>query len=91
VLSEIVALYLSDTPKRVQSLRTAAETRDVEAMGSLAHGLKGSSGYIGAREMELLCAEIERLARAGRIDLAIDKAETLVAALERIRDALAKT
>jgi len=91
VLREIVALYLSDTPKRVQSLRTAAETRDMEAMGSLAHGLKGSSGYIGAREMELLCAEIERLSRAGRIDLAIDKAETLVAALERIRDALSKT
>jgi PAS domain S-box-containing protein len=89
VLREIVTLYLSDTPARVDSMRAAAEVRDAEKLGSLAHGLKGSSGYIGAREMELLCAEIERGARAGRMDVAVERTAALGDALDRIRDALA--
>jgi PAS domain S-box-containing protein len=90
VLREIVELYLSDTPGRVESLRAAAEQRDGETLASLAHGLKGSSGYIGARELELACSEIERLARAGRMDAARERASALVGAVDRVRDALTK-
>jgi signal transduction histidine kinase/DNA-binding response OmpR family regulator len=90
VLKEIVDLYLADTPPRVESLRAAAARQDVESLGSLAHGLKGSSGYIGAREMESLCAEIERLLRAGKKDAAFAKVAALDAALPRVREALAK-
>jgi CheY-like chemotaxis protein/nitrogen-specific signal transduction histidine kinase len=88
VLRELVDLYLGDTPGRVESLAAAAARGDVESLGSLAHGLKGSSGYIGAREVEALCAEIERLLRAGKKDAAVAKVAAFAPALERARAAL---
>jgi CheY-like chemotaxis protein len=88
VLREIVDLYLGDTPGRVESLAAAAARGDVESLGSLAHGLKGSSGYIGAREVEALCVEVERLLRAGRNDAAVAKIAAFAPALERARAAL---
>jgi len=88
VVGEIVDLYLGDTPSRIASLRAAAARLDVEAMASVAHGLKGSSSYIGAREIEGLCAEIERLIRDGRRDAAAARVASLDAALARARDAL---
>jgi PAS domain S-box-containing protein len=88
VLKEIVDLYLDDTPGRVESLAAAASRGDVESLGSLAHGLKGSSGYIGAREIEALCAEIERLLRAGKKDAAFERVSAFPAAVERAAEAL---
>jgi signal transduction histidine kinase/CheY-like chemotaxis protein len=90
VLREIVDLYLADTPPRIESIRAAAARQDAESLGSLAHGLKGSSGYIGAREMESLCAEIERLIRSGKQDAAFSKVAALDEALPRVREALSK-
>jgi len=88
VLRELVDLYLGDTPGRVESLAAAAARGDTESLGSLAHGLKGSSGYIGAREVEAICAEIERLLRAGKKDAAIAKVASFEPAVERARGAL---
>jgi len=88
VLRELIDLYLGDTPGRVASLAAAATRGDAESLGSLAHGLKGSSGYIGAREIEGLCAEIERLLRAGRKDAAFARVAAFPAAIERVRVAL---
>jgi PAS domain S-box-containing protein len=90
VLREIVDLYLGDAPQRIESLRQAAETGDAATLGSLAHGLKGSSGYIGAREIEGLCADIERNLRAGKNEVALAKVASLPGALDRVRDALTK-
>jgi HPt (histidine-containing phosphotransfer) domain-containing protein len=90
VLSEIVRLFLTDTPERIQSLRAAASRGDAETLGSLAHGLKGSSGYIGAREMELVCSEIERMARGGKTDAAMQRVGMLEGVLERTREALGR-
>ncbi len=91
VLREIVDLYLGDAPTRVASIRDAAARGDAESLLSLAHGLKGSSGYLGAREMEAICGEIDRLLRLGRKDAATAKVALLDAAFVRLREALART
>ena len=88
VMREIVDLYLSDAPARLASMREAAGRGDAGSLASFAHGLKGSSGYIGAREMEAQCAEIERLVKDGRPEAATAKAASLDACLDRVRDAL---
>jgi PAS domain S-box-containing protein len=88
VVGEIVDLYLGDTPGRIGSLRAAAVRRNAEEMASLAHGLKGSSSYIGAREIEAICADIEHLLREGRRDEASARVAALDGALVRVREAL---
>jgi HPt (histidine-containing phosphotransfer) domain-containing protein len=88
VLREIVDLYLSDTPARVESMRAAAARRDADTLAAIAHGLKGSSGYIGAREIELLCGEIIRHVHSGRAEAAFARIPALDAAVARAKDAL---
>ena len=66
-LVEVVEAFLGDSPPRLQALRASLDRGDAEALGRAAHSLKGSSGNFGAMRMQTLCADIERLARAGEL------------------------
>ena len=66
-LVEVVEAFLGDSPPRLQTLRASLEGGDAEAIGRAAHSLKGSSGNFGAMRMQTLCADIERLSRAGEL------------------------
>src|SRR3954468_18655650 len=66
-LVEVVEAFLADTPPRIETLHTSLASGDGEALGRAAHSLKGSSGNFGAARMQTLCADVERLARAGQL------------------------
>ena len=67
-LVEVVEAFLGDSPSRLRALRAGFDRGDAEAVGRAAHSLKGSSGNFGAMRMQTLCGDIERLARAGRLE-----------------------
>ncbi len=67
MFSEIIEVYLEDTPKRLSLLMKAFETNNVNAMQEESHCLKGSSGNIGALKLSKICAEIESQSKAGVI------------------------
>jgi len=77
-LMEVVEAFMGDTPPRLEALRASLAGGDAEAIGRAAHSLKGSSGNFGALRMQTLCADIERLSRAGELE----PLESLVAQLE---------
>lgn len=58
-LSEIINLYINDTPKRLDGLRQALSDRDTSTAERLAHSMKGSSSNIGAPIVEKVAAELE--------------------------------
>jgi PAS domain S-box-containing protein len=62
---ELIALYLRDAPALLAAMRAAAAAGDAPALRQAAHGLKSSSGYLGARRLSQMCAELERQAREG--------------------------
>jgi CheY-like chemotaxis protein len=62
---ELIALYLRDAPALLAAMRAAAAAGDAPALRQAAHGLKSSSGYLGARCLSQMCAELERQARQG--------------------------
>lgn len=65
VLREIAQLFLEDCPRRLAALRGALAGRDLTALESAAHVLKGSAAYIGASTMFAAANRVEVVARRG--------------------------
>jgi HPt (histidine-containing phosphotransfer) domain-containing protein len=63
LLERIVALYLHDVPKLVQSMREAIAAGDGIVLQRAAHTLKSSSATLGALQLAKLCNEMEVQAR----------------------------
>ena len=60
VLAELYTLYVTDTAKRLEELRSAIGASDARRCGRVAHAMKGSSGNVGANQMRELAARLEK-------------------------------
>ncbi|HEX7312667.1 MAG TPA: Hpt domain-containing protein [Pyrinomonadaceae bacterium] len=60
LIVELIDLYTEDAPRRLAAIRSAWAARDLAALRRAAHGLKGSSASLGARQVEMLCDKLER-------------------------------
>ena len=58
-LARLLADFLDDLPRRVQTIRTGLENRDSRAVREAAHVLKSSCGQLGAWRMQALCEKLE--------------------------------
>lgn len=74
---ELIDLYAEDAPRRLSAIRGALAAGDLMALRRAAHGLKGSSASLGARQVQMLCEKLEQL--SGRDFLR--EGETLLARL----------
>jgi|SRR5882724_4906956 len=62
-LSEIVGIFLDDTPKRIADLEQSLAAGDVEKFTRAAHSIKGSSSNLGAMVLRAGAEKMELLAR----------------------------
>ena len=85
MVDEVIALFLQDAPAQLSAMRAALAAGDAAALRHAAHSLKGSSGYLGARRLMALCAEVEQSARRGALDAGVLQVEELNDELERVR------
>ncbi len=69
-LSEVVEIYLEDTPNVLGNMQAALDCGYWQELQRLAHSLKSSSGIFGAQTMVALCIELEHCAetRSPRCD-----------------------
>jgi HPt (histidine-containing phosphotransfer) domain-containing protein len=58
-LRELIAIYLSDTPKQLVQLEEAITRQDPALVVRAAHTIKGSSGNFGAADFARLAHEME--------------------------------
>jgi signal transduction histidine kinase/CheY-like chemotaxis protein/HPt (histidine-containing phosphotransfer) domain-containing protein len=65
--TQLVKVYLEDTPKNLKLLDAAAERGDTQAMIAPAHSLKSTSANLGAMALSDLAKLIEHGARAGTL------------------------
>ena len=63
MLQELVDNFLSTAGHRVTAIRRAVERADDQALQSVAHSLKGSSGTLGALRMSEICSDLETKGR----------------------------
>ena len=62
-LNEIIGIFLDDTPKRLDELRSAFAARDQQTFTRAAHSIKGSSSNIGAMRLRVLAEQLEHASR----------------------------
>jgi HPt (histidine-containing phosphotransfer) domain-containing protein len=77
VFAEVARLFLDDVPIHLTALSAAIAAGRSESVWQIAHRLRGSALELGAVRMAPLCAAIERAARAGSLDDAVTRADTL--------------
>ena len=65
VLAEVLRLFLQEAPPRIERLRNAWASGNIEELHRAAHSLKGSAGNIGARRMFEVCRRLDEQGRSG--------------------------
>lgn len=69
-IQELVAIFKTNAPSRMLTLREAIERRDRNGLEHLAHTLKSNCGMLGAARMATYCAELEQAGEQGNFDRA---------------------
>jgi len=59
-VEEVLRLYVTITQRNLPDFRMAVSEHRVTLAGRLAHELKGSSASVGAKELSLLCLQLEQ-------------------------------
>jgi CheY-like chemotaxis protein len=88
LVSELVGIYLEDTPSLVSAIREAVAAGDGVALKRAAHGLKGCSANLNLRALAELCAVLERRGAEQQAAGATEPLERLASEYGRIRAAL---
>jgi CheY-like chemotaxis protein len=88
LLTELIDLFLTDTPPHLAALRTALHGGDAVVAAREAHRLKGSSREMGLKQLAPLCAALEERARSSTLEGADALMRMLDAEFARARVAL---
>jgi HPt (histidine-containing phosphotransfer) domain-containing protein len=72
LLSEMIAIFRDDTPRRIQDILAAAAKGNAEELSRASHALKGGAGALGAEAMRVLASDLETLGRGGSADAGPD-------------------
>jgi len=83
---ELIEMFLSDAPERVETLRRCARDGDAAQLSAEAHGLKGAAASLSATEVRDLACEIESASRAGRSTGFDEDFDRLAHAIARLRE-----
>ncbi|HJV53799.1 MAG TPA: response regulator [Noviherbaspirillum sp.] len=70
LLSDIVRLFINDSPKHIQNIANALAAKSAEDLVSAAHRFLSSIENLGAQRMRKHCMELERLGRENALDAA---------------------
>jgi two-component system sensor histidine kinase/response regulator len=87
-LTQLRGQFLREAGDRLAAINEAVLRGDSLNLKRAAHGLKGSSGVVGAKTMAALCAELERRAADEQMNDVAPLAEELQCEFGRVRDEL---
>ncbi len=76
-LKRMFTVFISQEPKRIQQIREALDSQDVERLHHLAHSLKGGAATIGVERVRECCLNLEKASKAKDMDAAMSHMSTL--------------
>ena len=91
LVKRVLATYQASLAKLVDQLRAAQAEQGWDQVSRVAHTLKSSSASIGALALSALCADIERLLRAGDNQSAAALLDRFHAEVARVDAAVGQT
>jgi len=77
LLADIIELFLTDSPKHLQSIAHSLTSKNTEDLLSASHRFLSSIENLGVLRMRKHCMELERLGREGTLDGAAPELERL--------------
>ncbi|AUX43876.1 sensor histidine kinase [Sorangium cellulosum] len=89
VVSEVIALFLTEAPTRVAAMREAAARGALGELEQLAWALYESADKLAALNLKELCARLDRAARAGTPARAEEAVQAIAREVERVQASLA--
>lgn len=88
LVSEMIAIFRDDTPRRIQDILQAVDDGDTEALSRAGHALKGGAGALGAKALRAQAADLEQLGRSGSLAVGEDLPGRLEALFQASLEAL---
>ena len=88
LVSKLITIFLTDTPKVLESMSAAVSQGDASGLHIAAHKLKSSSAYLGAGKLSEQCRELETMGREKNLDQAAKLLAGLSSEYEKVRLAL---
>ena len=88
LLRSLVGQFATNTAEGLATMRNVVIAGEMGQVAAVAHGIKGSSGNVGARTMAEMCAALESAAKEGNAARASDLLDALEREFERVRAAL---
>jgi signal transduction histidine kinase/DNA-binding response OmpR family regulator len=89
ILSDIVGIYLDQSPQLLDTVAAAIVNQDAEALRVAAHTLKSSSANLGAIALAQSLSELEEMGRAGHMGNAQNRLSQLTKEYRLVHSALA--
>jgi HPt (histidine-containing phosphotransfer) domain-containing protein len=81
----LIETFFTNTTSQLEDLQTAIDNNDMENIISITHGIKGSSGSVGAACVHQLCKIYEEKARKNDINDKEDWAKLLTTEFDRYK------
>lgn len=84
VLSELITLYLEDSPKMLQKIQQGFTEKNNQNVQEASHSLKSSSASLGAAHLAEICQKLENLGKAHKIDEASSLIDQLIQEYQQV-------
>jgi HPt (histidine-containing phosphotransfer) domain-containing protein len=88
LISDVMTLFLSDYPIRLQALKAALRARDARGVRTAAHTIKGSASNFCASRVVHTAAELEAASECEDFAVIRGYVDCLTADVEQLADAL---
>lgn len=86
--SLLITTFIDDSVTRLDTIKSAVQSADPEAIRRTAHSFKGSASNMGALQLTDHCRRLEELGHSGTSDGADVIFEKLVAEYQQVEQAL---
>jgi CheY-like chemotaxis protein len=90
-LNELLAVFLDETPKKLQIIKEALSGADSSTVERTAHSLKGELLYLGISELTKNAGDLEQFGRVEDLQRAADSFATLEAGLSALIQSIQHT
>jgi two-component system sensor histidine kinase/response regulator len=91
LLSEIVQIFLDETPKNLEVLRLAILQKDSKTIERITHSLKGELGYLGVPGVSQRARDLEEMSRINDLQCAPESFVALEAEISAVMDSMRST
>ncbi len=88
LLAELITIFFAEYPKFACRLTQSLSQKDFANLREVAHSLKGSLGYLGASDGEVLALALEHASLAGDSARAAELVARLMAYIEALRQVM---